>query len=158
DETAIRIVWSDGDGRHARSLSLGLLRRDVVRTSAGQKLVYVTDALDSAENRERILALASGADIFYCEAGYPERDAERARARYHLTTVQAGRLAAAAGARRFAVFHLSPKYRGCGGDLVAEAMAAFATASGSRSRSPAPSARNGENTPQLGGILGSDRR
>jgi ribonuclease Z len=70
--------------------------------------------------------LARDADLFFCEAGYPERDAERARARYHLTTVQAGRLAADAGVRRFAVFHLSPKYRTCGGDLVAEAMAAFA--------------------------------
>ncbi len=158
DETAIRIVWSDGDGRHARSVSVGVLRRDVVRTSAGQKLVYVTDALDSAENRERILALASGADIFYCEAGYPERDAGRARARYHLTTVQAGRLAAEAGARHFAVFHLSPKYRSCGGDLVAEAMAAFATVSGSRSRGPAPSGGHGINTPHLGVIQDSDRR
>jgi ribonuclease Z len=88
--------------------------------------VYVTDAIGSPTNRERILWLARGADLFYCEAGYPERDAERARARYHLTTVQAGRLAAEAGARRFAVFHLSPKYRACGGELVAEAMAAFA--------------------------------
>jgi ribonuclease Z len=103
----------------------------VVRTSPGQKLVYVTDARDSAENRERILALAHGADVFYCEAGYPERDAERARARYHLTTVQAGRLAAEAGVRHFAVFHLSPKYRDCAGDLVAEAMAAFAEGKGS---------------------------
>ncbi len=132
DETEIRIAWSDGDGRHARSLALGVLRQEVVRTSAGQKLVYVTDVLDSADNRERILALAAGADIFYCEAGYPERDADRARSRYHLTTVQAGRLAADAGARRFAVFHLSPKYRDCAGDLVAEAMAAFANASGAR--------------------------
>ena len=108
--------------------------------------MYVTDVLDSAENREKILALAAGADVFFCEAGYPERDAERARARYHLTTVQAGRLAAEAGARRFAVFHLSPKYRDCAGDLVAEAMAAFADASGSRSGNQDSSARAKENT------------
>lgn len=146
DETEIRIVWSDGAGRHARSLPLGVLRREVVRTSAGQKLVYVTDALDSAGNRERILALAAGADIFYCEAGYPERDAERARSRYHLTTAQAGRLAAEAGAHHFAVFHLSPKYRGCAGDLVAEAMAAFAEASDSRTGGEAPAGPAEENT------------
>ena len=158
DETAIRIAWSDSEGRHVRSLPLGVLRREVVRTSPGQKLVYVTDVLDSAENRERILSLASGADIFYCEAGYPERDVERARARYHLTTVQAGRLAAEAGARHFAVFHLSPKYRDCAGDLVAEAMAAFTGGSGSRSSSQALSRRSGENTVQPGEITGSDQR
>ena len=158
DETAVRIAWSDGDGRHARSLPLGVLRREVVRASAGQKLVYVTDVLDSPENRERILALAAGADFFYCEAGYPEQDAERARARYHLTTVQAGRLAAEAGARRFAVFHLSPKYRDCAGDLVAEAMGAFTGGSGFRVRAHAPSASAGQNTPQPGEIPGSDRR
>ncbi len=126
DDRPIRVAWSGDGGRHERVVALGLLRREVIRTSPGQKLVYVTDAIGSRENRARILSLARGADLFFCEAGYPERDAERARARYHLTTVQAGRLAADAGARRFAVFHLSPKYRNCGGDLVAEAMAAFA--------------------------------
>jgi ribonuclease Z len=146
DETEIAVAWSDGAGRHARSLPLGALRGEVVRTSAGQKLVYVTDVIDSADNRERILALAAGADIFYCEAGYPARDADRARARYHLTTVQAGRLAAESGARHFAVFHLSPKYRDCAGDLVAEAMAAFRNASGSRAGGDAPGRRTEENT------------
>ena len=120
--------------------------------------MYVTDVLNSAENRERIVALAAGADIFFCEAGYPERDTERAQARYHLTTVQAGRLAAEAGARHFAVFHLSPKYRDCAGDLVAEAMAAFTGGSGSRSTSEASSGGPGRNTIQLGEITGSDQR
>lgn len=158
DETAIRVAWSDGDGRHARTLPLGALRREVVRASPGQKLVYVTDALDSAENRARILTLARGADIFYCEAGYPERDAARARARYHLTTVQAGRLAAEAGARHFAVFHLSPKYRDCAGDLVAEAMAAFAGGSGSRPRGRTSGRRLVQKPTQPGEIPGSDQR
>jgi len=158
DETAIRIAWSDGEGRHEQSLPLGVLRREVVRASPGQKLVYVTDVVDSAENRERILSLASGADVFYCETGYPERDAERARARYHLTTVQAGRLAAEAGARHFAVFHLSPKYRDCAGDLVAEAMAAFTGGSGSRSQSHASSRRTGQNTVEPCEITRSDQR
>jgi len=158
DETAIRIAWSDGGGRREQSLPLGVMRREVVRASPGQKLVYVTDAVDSAENRERILSLARNADIFFCEAGYPERDAERARARYHLTTVQAGRLAAEAGARHFAVFHLSPKYRDCAGDLVAEAMAAFTGGSGSRSQSHASSRRTGQNTVEPCEITRSDQR
>jgi ribonuclease Z len=111
------------------------LRREVVRESPGQKLVYVTDVADSPENRTKITELARGADLFYCEAGYPDRDAERAGARFHLTARQTGRLAAAAGARHLAVFHLSPKYRECPGEIVSEAMSAFGDA---RARTGAP--------------------
>ena len=131
DGSPIRIVWSSDGVRTARSLSLGSLRREVVRESPGQKLVYVTDAVDSAENRKNITELARGADLFYCEAAYPDRDAKRAGARFHLTARQAGRLASAAGARHLAVFHFSPKYRECPGELLSEAMAAF-TEDGSR--------------------------
>jgi|WetSurMetagenome_2_1015567.scaffolds.fasta_scaffold01536_7 ribonuclease Z len=126
DDFPLHVTWSRGGHREERCVALGTLRRVVVRERPGQKLAYVTDVLDSAANHEGILALARGADLFYCEAGYPAWDADRARARYHLTTVQAGRLAAEAGARRFSVFHLSPKYRDRPGELVAEAMGAFA--------------------------------
>lgn len=126
DGFPIRVAWSRGGRREERCVALGTLRREVMRESPGQKLAYVTDVLDSAANHDAIVTLARGADLFYCEAGYPARDEDRARARYHLTTVQAGRLAAEAGVRRFSVFHLSPKYRDCPGELVAEAMGAFA--------------------------------
>ena len=130
DDFPFRVAWTHGSRREERCVALGTLRREAVRASPGQTLVYVTDVLDSASNHERILGLARGADLFYCEAGYPARDVDRARARYHLTTVEAGRLAAEAGARRFSVFHLSPKYRDCPGELVAEAMGAFAGGAG----------------------------
>jgi ribonuclease Z len=128
DDHSIRVAWSRDGQREERHWPVGTLRSEVVRISPGQKLVYITDAVGSPDNRQRILSLARGADVFYCEAGYPEQDMERARSRYHLTTVQAGRLAAEAEARRFAVFHLSPKYRGCAAALVSEAMAAFSQA------------------------------
>ncbi|MFB3820000.1 MAG: ribonuclease Z [Candidatus Methylomirabilales bacterium] len=125
DEQPFTVAWKE-DGREvSRVLPLGELRRSVLRTRRGQKLAYVTDAADSSENAARILELARDADLFYCEAGYPERDAERAQQRHHLTAGRAGRLAAAAGARHLAVFHLSPKYREESAGLVAEAMAAF---------------------------------
>jgi ribonuclease Z len=125
DDHPIRIAWSEDGKRTEKTLPLGGLRRDVVRVSPGQKLAYVTDAVNSPENAERIAELAQSADTFYCEAGYPERDHDRAAARFHLTAAQAGRLAAEAHARRLVVFHFSPKYRDCPGDLLDEAMAAF---------------------------------
>ncbi len=125
DDHPIRIAWSEGGERVERQLPLGDLRRSVMRASPGQKLAYVTDAVHSPENAEKIVKLAWGADLFVCEAAYPERDRQRAAARYHLTAGQAGRLALEAKARRLAVFHFSPKYRDCPGELLDEAMAAF---------------------------------
>lgn len=125
DDHPIRIAWSEEGRRVERTLALGDLRRDLVRMSPGQKLAYVTDVVNSPENAEKITKLAWGADLFFCEAAYPERDRDRAAARFHLTAGQAGRLAAGAHARRLAVFHFSPKYRDCPGDLLDEAMAAF---------------------------------
>lgn len=125
DDHPIRIVWRDQGRRIERVVPLGELRQEIVRMSPGQKLAYVTDVADSAENAEKIVKLAGGADVFYCEAAYPERDRDRAAARFHLTAGQAGRLAAEARARRLVVFHFSPKYRSCPGDLLEEAMAAF---------------------------------
>lgn len=125
-ESQIRVACSDGEERRERSLPLAALRSTLLTITPGQKLVYVTDAVGSDENAAKIEALASRADYFYCEAGYPDRDVARARARYHLTAEQAGRMAGRAGARHLAVFHFSPKYRGYAGELVAEAMTAFA--------------------------------
>jgi ribonuclease Z len=125
DDHSIRVIWSEQGRRRERVLPLGMLRRELVRASPGQKLSYVTDVKYSPENVEKITTLASGSDLFFCEAAYPERDHERAAARFHLTAGQAGRLAAQAGARHLAVFHLSPKYRDCPGELLDEAMRAF---------------------------------
>jgi ribonuclease Z len=125
DDHSIRVAWSEQGRRLERILPLGTLRREVVRASPGQKLAYVTDAQYSPENAEKIIKLASGADFFYCEAAYPERDHERAAARFHLTAGQAGLLAAKAGARHLAVFHFSPKYRDCPGELLDEARKTF---------------------------------
>jgi ribonuclease Z len=125
-------VAAPEDGGRTHTVPLGDLRREVLRVTPGQKLAYVTDVAHSAENAAKIVDLARRADLFYCEAGYPERDAERARARHHLTATQAGRLAAAAEARHLAVFHLSPKYRDEQGGLLAEAMAAFTQARAAR--------------------------
>lgn len=125
DDQPIRIAWSEQGRRIERVLPLGTLRRELVRASPGQKLGYVTDAKYSPENAERIIKLVSGADLFFCESAYPDREHERAAARFHLTAGQAGRLAADARVHHLAVFHFSPKYRDCPGELLEEAGSAF---------------------------------
>ena len=85
----------------------------------------MVDARYDEENEAKIVALARGADILYCESPYLDGDAEKARDRYHLTARQAGLMARKAQVRDLAVFHLSPRYTGQGEVLEREAMEAF---------------------------------
>jgi ribonuclease Z len=118
DDTPIEVA--PGDRR-----PLGLLREQLIVVTPGQKIAYVVDTLFSPANAAKIVRLARGATVFYCEAPFLEEDIEQATRRYHLTAGQAGALARAAGVQRLHVFHFSPRYEGRYGDIVAEAQAEF---------------------------------
>jgi ribonuclease Z len=85
----------------------------------------VTDCRFTKENIEKIIALAREADLFFCEAGFLEKDWERAEERAHLTARQAGELGRLANARKLQIFHFSPKYEKEPGALFQEAEEAF---------------------------------
>ncbi len=111
--------------REEREFQLGEIRDQFTTITRGQKIAYVVDARYEADNENKIVTLAREADILYCEAPYLERDAEKARERYHLTARQAGIMARKAGVRKLVVFHFSPRYTGLGEELVGEAEKAF---------------------------------
>ena len=111
--------------KEKREFVLGDVRERFVTISRGQKIAYVVDARYDEENETKIVALARGADIFYCEAPFLDQDAEKARERYHLTARQAGLMARKAGVRELVVFHFSPRYTGLGHQIVTEAQLAF---------------------------------
>ena len=111
--------------REEREFVLGEIRDRFVTITRGQKLVYVVDARYDEDNEAKIIDLARGADVFYCEAPYLDRDLEKARERHHLTARQAGLLARKAGVRHLVVFHFSPRYTGLGQEIVREAMEAW---------------------------------
>jgi ribonuclease Z len=104
---------------------LGEVREQFVTITRGQKIAYVVDARYDEDNERKIVELARGADIFYCEAPYLHRDEDKARDRYHLTARQAGVMAKKAGVRELVVFHFSPRYTGLGHEIEAEAREAF---------------------------------
>ena len=108
--------------------TIGDLRHLVAKIDRGARLVYVTDAVYSEANAEKIVSLAREADLFFCEAMFMERDADRAAERFHLTAVQAGTLARRAGAQALEVFHVSPRYSDDPEAVIAEAQAAFRSA------------------------------
>jgi ribonuclease Z len=125
DDTVIRAPCADGIGEAIRELPLGDLRDKIVTVTSGQRLAYVTDALYSDENRQKIVALARGADILFCEAMYLERDRDCATERRHLTARQAGLLGREANVKDLAVFHFSQRYQECPESLYHEAAEAF---------------------------------
>lgn len=100
---------SDSPGRKT-TFRLGELAERIARITPGQKIAYVTDVADHADNRRRIADLARGADHLYIESAFLNEDHARAQAKKHLTAGQAGEIAALAGVKRFTVFHYSPRY------------------------------------------------
>ncbi len=120
-------VWWKGERREIveKYYPLGELKQRLTKITPGQKIVYVSDVIYSPGNAERIVEFARGADVLFIEACFLEEDREKAAEKYHLTALQAGRLARLAAVKRFTLFHYSPKYRGMEERFEEEAMKAF---------------------------------
>lgn len=125
DEFRFTATLYDEHHRAEREFTLGEIKERFCTISRGQKIVYVVDARFDEENEAKIISLARGADVLYCESPYLDADAEKARSRYHLTARQAGIMARKAQVRDLVVFHFSPRYTGQGEALKREAMEAF---------------------------------
>lgn len=125
DDFRFPVALYDEHRREDREFVLGEVKERFLTISRGQKIAYVVDARYDEENEAMIVALAQGADVFYCEAPYLDADAEKARDRYHLTAWQAGHMARMAQVRDLIVFHFSPRYTGQGEALEREALEAF---------------------------------
>lgn len=125
DHTVITVASGGKQGEGERAFSLGELKEQVLQVVAGEKIVYVTDAAFTPENRERIIQLARDADYLFIEATFLHVDHERARARAHLTARQAGELARQAGVARVIPFHFSPRHLGAEQELRRELAEAF---------------------------------
>lgn len=121
DDSPIAARMKDG---RTRIIPLGELRQ-LVRSTPGQKVSYIADAVYNSDNARKIVELAEGSNILFIEAPFLEEDADIAAAKYHLTARQAGHLAREAGAKEIRIFHLSPKYKGREHLLMDEAMGAF---------------------------------
>jgi len=125
DDFRFTATLFDEHRRREQEFILGDIKDRFLTISRGQKLAYVVDARYDEANEAKIVALARGSDVFYCESPYLDVDAEKARDRYHLTARQAGIMARKAQVRDLVVFHFSPRYTGQGEAIEREAMEAF---------------------------------
>ncbi len=126
-EGAQRFMPTGAPKTHAafQEWRLGDLRDKVVTITSGQRLVYVTDTSYSDENRRKIIALAQGADLLFCEAMYLEQDRDYATERHHLTARQAGLLAREAHVKELVIFHFSQRYQERSEAIYQEAAESF---------------------------------
>jgi ribonuclease Z len=123
DHHRIPVFARTSEAPGAPTLPLGALR-DLIEVTPGQRLAYLTDFVDTPENRAAAVALARGVDILFLEAPFVAADALIAADRMHLTTQAAGEIARDAGVRRIEPFHFSPRYLGQEARLLAEVAAA----------------------------------
>jgi ribonuclease Z len=122
----VRIWWKNEEGMvQEKFLPLGMLQEKAVKITPGQKVCYITDAVWSDGNVNKMVELARGAELLFIEAPFLHEDEVTAAGKYHLTARQAGTLASMAGVKRFSVFHFSPKYKGREEALEREAMDSF---------------------------------
>lgn len=124
-DTPVQVPWPEGGAVRERPMRLGDLQESVVQTVRGQKIAYVTDAVFSGRNEERIVSLARDADYLFIESTFLHEEAERAAEKCHLTARQAGEMARAAGVARVIPFHFSAKYKGEGERLERQLEEAF---------------------------------
>ena len=124
EEFALRVPVGEKENISWEEIPLKTLKECLTLTP-GQKIAYVSDCRYTEENEQKVVQLAEGADLFFCEAAFLERDRDRAAERAHLTAGQAGEMARKAKVKNLHIFHFSPKYEKEAELLYQEAEAAF---------------------------------
>jgi ribonuclease Z len=125
DDTQIKVAWRDVVSDKPAFLPLGLLKKEIMKTTAGRKIAYVVDCSFTDANVEKIIRLTKNSDILFIEATFLEADSALAKARRHLTARQAGTIARLSRVKRIVTFHHSPRYKGNAQRLDEEARDAF---------------------------------
>jgi len=111
-----------------RLIRVGELSDELVITSPGQKMAYITDIRASKSNLKIIMAFADAADILFIETYYLEERWDEARRKAHLTAGEAGMVAGRIGAKKVVPMHISPRYHNRIHDIMRELEAARTSA------------------------------
>ncbi len=123
-DSVFKVFYPKQDGQ-SRLFKLGELSEAIAVITPGQKITYITDAIYSKTNIEKMVDLAAESDHLFIEAAFLEKHRQLAENKYHLTAWQAGSIAAMAGVREFSLFHFSPRYTGQEALLLEEADSAY---------------------------------
>jgi len=87
-----------------------VLRRELLISSPGSCLAYLTDFLPDETAMERLVPFLYDCNTLICESQYLQRDLALAQRNYHLTAVRAAELARVVQAEHLVLFHISERY------------------------------------------------
>lgn len=106
--------------------TVGAARREILRESPGDSVVYATDAAPTARTVEALAAFARGARRLLVETHFRAAARELAARHGHLTTELAGAIARAAGVAAVSPLHASTRHQEEADALLAEFRASAA--------------------------------
>jgi ribonuclease Z len=90
--------------------TLGALREQLLVTTPGDSIAYLTDFRLDGPSEGRLVAMLRGCRTIVCENNFRNGDRELAERSRHMVSAEVARLAAQAGAERLVLFHLSDRY------------------------------------------------
>lgn len=122
--------------KNERIFYLGELKNKIVKITDGTRIAYITDIIGSDDNINKIVTNFGYCDILFIEAGFLSADQDRAKKTYHLTTNEAGRIAALLKAKSLNIFHHSFRYKGQEQFLLNEALMSYHSYLGQAELSP----------------------
>jgi len=124
-DSIIEVPHEKNSITNLKSYRLKDLIDQIAIITKGQKIAYVADAAYTSANIKKIVKLAENADHLFIESAFLEKDLDHAIKKKHLTARQAGEIAGLSGARRFTLFHFSPRYQEAEHLFYAEAEKAY---------------------------------
>ena len=97
---------------NGKSLVIGELRHDLLQTSPGLSLAYLTDFCIEPNTRDwsEVVEWIGGTNTLICECQYAASDASLAKRNGHMTADRVGQLANEAGVDTLVLQHLSRRY------------------------------------------------
>jgi ribonuclease Z len=107
---SIFVAGGGKQNKPQKKFILGELADQITKISPGQKICYIVDVGYTQANLNKIIESANNADHLYIEAAFLEKHSPVARLKNHLTARQAGTIAAKTRAKKFTIFHFSPRY------------------------------------------------
>jgi len=93
-----------------KSFHLGDLRRDLLISTRGETLAYLTDFCLNEADRPEIMEWLNGTDTLVWEAQYRHADLDLAKKNYHMTTHLVGELARDGKVGQLVLQHISRRY------------------------------------------------
>ena len=89
---------------------LGELRDQLLVTTPGESIAYLTDFRLDAASEERLVAMLEGCTTIVCENNFRNAELESAVRTFHMVSADVARLAARIHPQKLILFHLSDRY------------------------------------------------